>query len=140
MALNAKRLLYAFCIFIAVFSLGYKKTLAATITVTDSTSTVGVDSSCSLREALQNANDNAATNVDCAAGSGTDTIDLQTDVHLDTADHNDGVSDFGLPSPTEAVIIEGNNHTIDRTASSDMQLLDSPEDLTLQNLTISIFH
>src|SRR5205085_923361 len=35
---------------------------------------VVVDGVCTLREAIQNANDNAQTNPDCAAGSGADTI------------------------------------------------------------------
>ena len=36
--------------------------------------TIYIDSTCDLDEAVENANDNAATNTDCEAGSGWDTI------------------------------------------------------------------
>jgi hypothetical protein len=50
---------------------------AATLTVTTTDVTIAVDAVCSLPEAVQNANDNAATNVDCAAGdAGLDTIEF----------------------------------------------------------------
>lgn len=49
---------------------------AATITVNSLLDTVAVDGQCTLREALDNANNNAATNADCAAGSGVDIVDL----------------------------------------------------------------
>ena len=47
---------------------------AATLTVNSLADTKEVDGSCTLREAIENANDNTATNADCATGSGTDTI------------------------------------------------------------------
>jgi uncharacterized repeat protein (TIGR01451 family)/CSLREA domain-containing protein len=48
---------------------------AAVITVNTNADTIAVDTKCSLREAIQNANDNAATNTDCVAGvAGLDTI------------------------------------------------------------------
>ena len=47
---------------------------AATITVTTTADDTTADGACSLREALGNANDDAATYPDCAAGSGEDTI------------------------------------------------------------------
>ncbi|MBI2339260.1 MAG: hypothetical protein HYU99_02675, partial [Deltaproteobacteria bacterium] len=50
---------------------------AATITVTSgSTDELGTNSSCSLREAIINANNDAATYADCTAGSGDDTISI----------------------------------------------------------------
>src|SRR5262245_31426619 len=49
---------------------------AATITVTGLTDTLVTDGSCSIREAIINANNDAATWPDCAAGSGEDTIIL----------------------------------------------------------------
>jgi CSLREA domain-containing protein len=51
---------------------------AATIVVNTTADTVITDGKCSLREALQNANNNAATNIDCVAGSGLDTISLSS--------------------------------------------------------------
>ena len=47
---------------------------ASTITVTTTADDTTPDGACSLREAIGNANDDAATNPDCAAGSGEDTI------------------------------------------------------------------
>ncbi len=47
---------------------------AGTITVNGSGDIVAVDGVCTLREAIINANANAATNPDCAAGTGADTI------------------------------------------------------------------
>ena len=47
---------------------------AALITVGSTDDTVVADSQCTLREALLNANDDAATSPDCAAGTGTDDV------------------------------------------------------------------
>ena len=47
---------------------------AALITVNSTADTVAADAQCTLREALLNANDDAATSPDCTAGSGADTI------------------------------------------------------------------
>jgi len=47
---------------------------AAVITVDSTADTEAVDLQCTLREAITNANDNAATWSDCAAGTGADTI------------------------------------------------------------------
>jgi len=48
---------------------------AATITVNSlNDGAPAIDGKCTVREAIQNANNNAATNPDCAAGSGADTI------------------------------------------------------------------
>lgn len=49
----------------------------AQILVTTTTDEITTNSSCSLREAITNANDNAATFADCATGVGTDTIILE---------------------------------------------------------------
>ena len=50
--------------------------IAATITVTTTSDTLVNDGSCSIREAIINANNDAATWADCTAGSGVDTIVL----------------------------------------------------------------
>jgi CSLREA domain-containing protein len=49
---------------------------AATITVTGTGDTLGNNGVCTIREAIINANNNAATWSDCAAGSGSDSIVL----------------------------------------------------------------
>lgn len=49
---------------------------AAAITVNSNADTTVVDGKCTLREAIQNANANNQGNTDCAAGSGTDSINF----------------------------------------------------------------
>jgi CSLREA domain-containing protein len=62
--------------------------LASTITVTTTSDTLVTDGSCSIREAIINANNDAATWPDCAAGSGADTIILPA-----------GTITFAIPNP-----------------------------------------
>lgn len=64
---------------IAAFAAGFAfpaPALANTITVTTTSDTLITDSSCSIREAIINANNDAATWPDCATGAGADTIFL----------------------------------------------------------------
>jgi Bacterial Ig domain/Right handed beta helix region len=61
---------------------------AGTITVTTTSDTLVTDGSCSIREAIINANNDAATWPDCAAGSGADTIMLPA-----------GTITFAIPNP-----------------------------------------
>ncbi len=51
---------------------------AATIPVTTTNPVVAADGQCSLIEAIDNANADAATHADCPAGSGADVIELAT--------------------------------------------------------------
>jgi CSLREA domain-containing protein len=62
--------------------------LAATISVTTTADTLANDASCSIREAIINANNDAATWPDCAAGSGADIIVLPA-----------GTITFAIPNP-----------------------------------------
>ena len=112
---------------------------AATITVNNGTSTVAVDASCSIREAIENANDNAATNVDCTAGSGTDTIDIQTDIALTLLDHSGVSSDFAVPSIMEPVVIQGNGHSIARSGVTSFGFADFSTTVSLSDITMSNF-
>ena len=76
------------------------KAYAATIPVASGNDTIAVNSSCSLSEAIQNINNQAQTNADCAAGDGTDdTITLPTGTITLTAD---------LPGFTRSVTVSGN--------------------------------
>jgi hypothetical protein len=61
---------------------------------------------CDLVEAIENANNDAATNSDCTAGSGADTIELTVDVGLNAPDNSTG-GDNGLPSITSDITIQG---------------------------------
>lgn len=102
-------------------------THAATITVDETTpgSGVGVvepaaDGLCSIKEAFDNANDDAATHANCTAGSGTDTIELPDDAvfSIDNAALvDDGfLGSVALPVITSAIHIQGNDSTIERTS------------------------
>lgn len=59
-----------------LLALGQEPALAARITVTTRNPAIRADGRCSLIEALVNANDDAVTHRDCAAGRGIDTITL----------------------------------------------------------------
>ena len=63
---------------------------------------ITVSGNCSLAEAIDNANDDAATHSDCVAGSGADTITLSADITLTAA----------LPAITSDITIEGGGYTI----------------------------
>src|SRR6266542_3614194 len=65
-----------------LLALGQGVATAATITVTTNDPSVISDGQCSLIEAIVNANNDAATHADCAAGSGTDTIVLPANANL----------------------------------------------------------
>jgi len=69
----------AFCFFM-LFAL---ETRAAQITVNGPNGALDdTDGLCSISEAITNANDDAATYVNCAAGDGVDTIDIQQNITL----------------------------------------------------------
>jgi hypothetical protein len=67
------------------------------------------DGSCSLVEAIDNANADAQVHPDCAAGSGADVIDLQGQTYVITS----GIGGTqGLPSITSPIRMEGRSSTI----------------------------
>ena len=90
---------------------------AVTITVTATNGTIdGNGGACSISEATQNANSNAATNTDCIAGSGSDTIQLTTNVTLGASvDSTDGSN--GTPSITTNITLDGQGYRIARNAA-----------------------
>jgi CSLREA domain-containing protein len=72
---------------------------AATITVDSTADSTGNDGACTLREAIINANNDAQTWVDCAAGSGPDVIDIAAAGTITLAS--------ALPNLTAALTING---------------------------------
>ena len=99
-----------------LLALGQGVATAATITVTTSDPSIIADGQCSLIEAIINANNDAATFPDCAAGSGADTIVLPANANVTlsavhTASYFGGL---GLPPITSQITIEGNGATIAR--------------------------
>jgi len=84
---------------------------AATITVTTTSDTLATDGSCSIREAIINANNDAAVWPDCAAGSGADTIALPA-----------GTITLAIPNPvTSPCCLDGDQ----LAAAGDLDILTS---------------
>src|SRR5262244_3338742 len=115
-----------------LLALGQGVTTAATITVTTNNPNIVADGQCSLIEAIVNANNDAATHPDCAAGSGADTIVLpaNANIMLSAVYARTGV---GLPPIASRITIEGNGAIISRQGSAPafglMAVSGSPGDL-----------
>jgi len=144
-----------------LLALGQDVATAATITVTTNDPRIIADGQCSLVEAIINANNDAATHPDCAAGTGGDTIVLPENanvtlsnpyVALYTTPIGTTVSGtpLGLPLITSQMTIEGNGATIHREGTAprfglmavrgNFDRLGSrvnPGDLLLKNVTLS---
>ncbi len=118
---------------------------AATITVNSAAGTkINGDGACTLREAIENANNNAATWIDCAMGSGDDTIDLPAGVIITLTEVDNGagtVNANGLPVIASNITINGNNATIERSSAGGTLYfrifsVNPNRTLTLNNVTI----
>jgi hypothetical protein len=128
-----------------LLALGQGVATAATITVTTNNPNIAADGQCSLIEAIVNANNDAATHADCAAGSGADTIVLPANGNVTLSNANVtlyGIP-FGLPLITSRITIEGNGATIARQGDAPAFGLiavtgfRTPGDLTLQSVTLN---
>ena len=103
--------------------------MLAVIAVTTTADSLAADAACSLREAIINANDDAATHPDCAAGTGVDTIDVPGGTYAltlgGTLDDSAATGDLDLGDPLfggQTVTIDGVGPTptiIDATALGD---------------------
>lgn len=106
---------------------------AATITVdtTLDAEPSATDSACSLREAINNANDDTQTYSDCAAGTGDDTIDFSVGGTITLA--------ATLPVITGTLIIDGTGQDITISGGGSLQIMVmlAGSDLTLRYLTIA---
>ena len=72
---TALRLMFIFVLFVGVLTVQpTQSAYAAGIIVNSNADTTTTDGSCTLREAIGNANNDAATYADCTAGTGNDTI------------------------------------------------------------------
>ena len=94
---------------------------------------------CTLVDAISAANSDTAVG-GCAAGSGADTITLQTDVTLTASNNYSFYSHNGLPVITSEITIEGAGYTIRRdTNASAFRLLGVGRagNLTLHQTTLS---
>jgi CSLREA domain-containing protein len=112
---------------------------AASIIVTSTADTTADDGNCTLREAVVNANDNAATWSDCEAGSGADTITfgLSGTIRLSSALPN--IADLAgltISGAGKSVVISGDTDG-NGTADVPILIVDPYASLILQNLTIT---
>jgi hypothetical protein len=113
---------------------------AATLNVAAGAVLVAADSVCSLREAIDNANDAAATHPDCAAGSGSDIVALAAGSTYTLPDGPyaaDG--DNGLPSITGTLTLDANGSILERDPSADdfrILRVASGANFTLEDATV----
>jgi len=111
---------------------------AATITVNTLIPNIKADGKCSIIEAIVNANNDAATHADCAAGSGADVIQLPA---LGTIKVTKSFANYhgrnGLPAITSDITISGNGAKILGKFGFRLFAVKSSGDLTLDNVTLS---
>ena len=112
---------------------------AANITVAAGEVAVNSNGLCSLREAIINANADAATHADCTAGSAADVIILTSGSYSVADSYASYSGGTGLPQITSPITIEGNGVTIDRSGAAVYRLfaLSSTGNLTLNDLTLT---
>ena len=108
---------------------------AAGIVVNSLLDTTVIDGGCTLREAIQNANDNAASNADCATGVGADTITFSVD----------GTITLGSTLPTiedvAGLMIDGAGHGVTISGNHAVRVFEiGTAPVTLNNLTIANGH
>ncbi|MDL1920884.1 sortase, partial [Chloroflexi bacterium CFX5] len=133
-----KKFFYGFiCASLSLTALGTQPAYAASLTVDSAADTVGNDGACTLREAITNANDNAATYPDCAAGSGaSDTITFAANYTITLGSQ--------LPAVTSQITITGNgvsNTIIQANAAPNIATyrvfeVSATGNLTLDGLTV----
>ncbi len=105
----------------------------ASLVVNSLSDTTGPDSNCTLREAIQNANDDALTNADCVAGSGVDTITFNVSGTIAPGSALPNIADVdGL-----TIDGEGQTVTIDGGDAVGVLYIATGASLVLNNLTIA---
>ncbi|MCA9940809.1 MAG: hypothetical protein KC418_19360 [Anaerolineales bacterium] len=114
---------------------------AATISVTTLSPGISADGACSLMEAIVNANNDAGTYADCAAGSGSDVIELLPGTYTLATPHNNTDDGTGLPVITSVMVINGHNSVIERSAAPGtppfrLVYVNTAGNLTLNDLTL----
>jgi len=123
---------------------------SAIIPVDGPDGSVAVDGTCSISEAIQAANNDTPVN-ECPAGSGTDTINLTTNITLTAAFEEDATyGSTGTPAITSNLIINGMGFFIERQSALicnydfkndafEFRLMRTTPsaDLTLNNLTLN---
>ena len=109
---------------------------ASIITVNSTADNTTADGACTLREAITNANDNAATYGDCIAGSGNDTIFFHNS--LGTAVITLGSQLPNITYGGSGLTIDGDNRiTLSGNDSVRVFFVNSSALLTLQNISVT---
>ncbi len=115
---------------------------AATITLTTTDPRINDgDGQCSLIEAIENANVNAATHPDCPAGSGADVINIPAGTYTLITPYNSTTDKHnGLPPIIDDLTLQGESAKttiIERDANTwDFRLVESRAHLTVNDLTL----
>jgi CSLREA domain-containing protein len=104
---------------------------ASTITVNSLADTVAADGQCTLREAIQNAGNHAATNADCAAGSGGDTINFSVSGTITLGSKLPYMEDAG------GLTIDGKGQNVTISGNHTVKVIPGSSLLTLNHLTIA---
>ena len=124
-----------------LLALGQGAAVAATINVTTSNPNIVADGQCSLIEAIINANNDAATHADCAAGSGADTIVLPPNANVTlTNAYSNTFGATGLPPIASSITIQGNGTMIARQGNAPefrIITIASLGNLKLQQMTLT---
>jgi CSLREA domain-containing protein len=111
---------------------------ASTITVTTENDDTANNGLCSLREAIANANDDAATFTDCVAGSGNDTIKFSSGM---TGAAGNILLGSALPilSDTDGVSIDGSGAKVVVNGQDTFRVFEVATGVsaTVKNLTLS---
>lgn len=122
---------------------------AATIDVAPAAVAVAADSTCSLAEAIVNANQDAAVHADCPAGAGVDTLRLAPGSHYQlSAELDSTYGPTGLPLVLADLRVDGRDAAIERppAATCDLDGSSDPGELRLLaaddgvELTLSDLH
>lgn len=93
---------------------------------------ITVSGACTLDEAITNANDDAPTFPDCAAGSGADTIFLTGNVTIGT-----DTPAAELPDITTVITLEGGGNTVSGAGSYRVFYVSTTGDFTVNETTIT---
>lgn len=108
---------------VVAFGLAPAPAAAATMTIPNGLVAIANDGQCSLLEAVENANSDAAVYADCPAGSGTDTIELAVSGNyqlITPTNYTYGPAGFEVRSH---IIIQGQGATIGRGGSTPLRLI-----------------
>lgn len=121
-------------VIIALSMMPVPRARAATLTVTTNAGgAVAVDGQCSLREAIINANNDAATIPDCIAGTGVDTIQFSAAVTTIT------ISGAALPAITDVdgLVIDGGGAVVVDGGGAFRIFSVAAGAFTVQNITLT---